>query len=137
MTLFVRKVKPNLAVHLAHVKALQQATAKYPLQPVEVKSFTVPTGNRSITKENLFLCQLTTRLVVGVVENDACNGVITKFLFYFKHNNISFMTIYHDGVQIPSKLLQPDFANDRFIQSYLRLFMQTGQYYRDKGNAIL
>ena len=31
VTLFVRKVKPNPAVHLAHVKALQHGTAKYPL----------------------------------------------------------------------------------------------------------
>ena len=31
VTLFVRKVKPNLAVQLAHVKAVQHATAKYSL----------------------------------------------------------------------------------------------------------
>ena len=46
------------------------------------------------------------------------------------------MTIYRDGVQIPSKPLQPDFTKDRFIRSYLRLFTQTGQYYRDTGNTI-
>ena len=136
VTLFVRKVKPNAAVQLAHVKALQHATAKYPLRRVEVKSFTVPTGNQSITKENLFLGQLPTRLVVGVVDNDAYNGIIIKSPFHFKHNNINFMAIYWDGVQIPSKPLQPDFTNDRFIRSYLRLFTQTCQYYRDTGNAI-
>ena len=46
------------------------------------------------------------------------------------------MTIYRDGVQISSKPLQPDFANNRFIRSYLRLLTQTGQYYRGMGNAI-
>ena len=46
------------------------------------------------------------------------------------------MTIYRNGVQIPSKPLQPDFTNDRFVRSYVRLFTQTGQYYRDTGNAI-
>ena len=45
VTLFARKVKPNPAVQLAHVRALQHGTAKYPLRRVEVKSFTVPTGN--------------------------------------------------------------------------------------------
>ena len=55
LTLFARKVKPNLAVQLAHVKALQHGTAKYLHRSVEVKTFTVPTGNRGITKENLFL----------------------------------------------------------------------------------
>ena len=103
---------------------------------MEVKRFTVPIENRSINKENLFLGQLPTRLVVGVVENDAYNGIINKSPFHFKHSSINFITIYRDGVQIPSKPLQPNFAYDRFIRSYLRLFMQTGQYYRDTGNAI-
>ena len=126
VTLFVCKVKSNLAVQLAHVKALQHATAKYPLRRVEVKSFTVPTGNQSITKENLFLGQLPTRLVVRVVDNDAYNGVITKSPFHFKYNSINFMMIYRDGVQISSQPLQPDFTNDHFIRSYLHLFKQTG-----------
>ena len=55
VTLFLRKVKPNPAVQLVHLKALQNGTTKYPLRRVEVKSFPVPTGNLSITKENLFL----------------------------------------------------------------------------------
>ena len=75
-------------------------------------------------------------MVVGVVDNDAYNGVITKSPFNFKHNSINFMTIYRDGVQIPSKPLQPDFTSDRFVRSYVRLFTQTSQYYRDTGNAI-
>ena len=136
VVLFVHKVKPNSSIQLAHTKALQLAAAKYPLRRVEVKSFTVPMGNRSITKENFFLGQLPTRIVVSVVDNDAYDGAIQKSTFYFKHNNINFITIYRDGVQIPSKPLQPDFANDSFIRSYMRLFTQTGQYYRDTGNAI-
>ena len=135
VTLFFLKVKLNPAIQLARVKALQHVIAKYPLRRMAVKSFTV-TGNRSITKQNLFLGQLPTGMVVGVVNNDAYNVVITKSPFNFKHNNINFMTIYRDGVQIPSKPLQPDFTDDRFIRSYVRLFTQTGQYYRDTENAI-
>ena len=44
---------------------------------------------RSITKENLFLGQLPTRLVVGVVDNDAYNGVITKISFSFQSTTTS------------------------------------------------
>ena len=72
--LFVHKVKPNSSIQFAHTKALQLATAKYPLRHVEVKSFTVPMGNRSITQENMFLDQLPTRIVVGVVDNDSSIG---------------------------------------------------------------
>ena len=137
VVLFLHKVKPNSSIQLAHTKALQLATAKYPLRHVEVKSFTVPMGNRSITKENLFLGQLPTQIVVGVVDNNAYNGAIHKSPFNFKHNNINFITIYCDGVQIPLKSLQPDFANNRFVHSYVRLFSLTGQYHRNSGNTIL
>ena len=136
VTLFVRKVKPNPSIQLAHVKALQHGTAKYSLRRVKIKSFTVPIGNRSVTKENLFLGQLPTRVLVGVVDNDAYNGEIQKSPFNFKHNQINYMCLYRDGVQIPSKPLQPDFTSDRFIRSYLRLFTQTGQFYRNTGNGI-
>ena len=75
VALFCCKVKPNPAVQLAHTKALLHGTAKYPLRRVEVKSFTIPRGNQSAIKENLFLGQLPSRLVFGVVDNDAYNGV--------------------------------------------------------------
>ena len=54
VTLFVRKVKPNPAVQLAHVKSLQHGTAKYLLRRVKVKSFTVPTGNEASPKKFCF-----------------------------------------------------------------------------------
>jgi len=115
------------------MKVLQHGTAKYPLRCVEVKTFTIPQGNRSISKENLFLGQLPTRLVVDVVNNYAYNGVAVKSPFNFQHNNINFISIYRDGVQIPRKPLQPNFGSDHFIRSYLS---QTGQYYRDTGNGL-
>ena len=136
VALFCRKVKPNPAVQLAHTKALFHGTAKYPLRRVEVKTFTVPQGNCSISKENLFLGQLPTRLVFGVVDKGAYNGVMTKSPFNFKHNHINFVAIYRDGVQIPRKPLQPDFASDCFIRSYFGLYSQTGQYSHDTGNGI-
>ena len=52
--LFCRKVKPNPSIQLAHAKALQHGTAKCPLRHVEVKTFTIPQGNCSFSKESLF-----------------------------------------------------------------------------------
>ena len=91
----------------------------------------------TITKENLFLGQQPTRILLASIENEAFNGIISKSPFNFKHSNIiNFVAIYRDGVQIPAKPLQPDFENDRLIRSYMRLFTQTGQCYRDAGNGI-
>ena len=74
--------------------------------------------------------------MVGFVDNDAYNGNITKSPFNFKNYDINFVCVYRDGVQIPSSPLQPDFNNNKFIRSYLRLFSQTSQYFADTGLAL-
>jgi len=74
--LYCRKVKPSDAVRLAHAKALQLGTAKYPLRRVEVKTFTTLQGNLTATKENLFLGQLPKRVAIGCTDNDAFNGTL-------------------------------------------------------------
>ena len=58
------KIKPNLSVQLAHTKALQYGTAKYPLRRVQSKTFAVPRGNMAITIENLFLGQQPTKILL-------------------------------------------------------------------------
>ena len=119
------------ALRMGHIKALQLGSAKYPLRRVEVKSFTIPQGNLTAIKKNLFLGQLPKRVVIGFADNDAYNGVIGKNPFYFKHN-INFIALYKDGEQIPSRPLQPDFAGRRFIRSFLSLYTETGQCYLDE-----
>ena len=134
--LLVRKVKLNPAVQLAHIKALNRGMAKYPIQRVETKVFSIPQGNMSITQENLFLGQLPKRLVIGCVDNDAFNGSTSKNPFNFKHNNINFLALYLDGNQIPSKPYTPDFDNNNDIRSYISLFTGTGQMNTNEGNHI-
>ena len=71
----------------------------------------------TVNKENLFLGQQPTRILLDAIENEAFNKIIHKSSFNFKHSHINFVAIYCHGVQIPAKPLQPDFENDRFIRS--------------------
>ena len=136
VSLFCRKVRPSDAVRLAHIKALQLAMASYLLRRVEVKTFTVPQGNLSWVKENVCFGQLPKRMVVGLVDNTAFNGQFNKNPFRFQNYGIDFIAIYKDGEHIFSKPLQPDFARNQFVRSYLSLFTETNQYYVDEGNGI-
>ena len=49
--LFARKAKLNPAVQMAHIKALEKATAKYPLRRVDCKVFSIPRGSMSHTQK--------------------------------------------------------------------------------------
>ena len=55
VSLYCGKVRPSDAARMRHIKAQQLGSAKYPLRRVEVKSFTIPQGNLTAIKENLFL----------------------------------------------------------------------------------
>ena len=136
MSLFVRKVRVHPSVQLGHIKALDKTTAKYPVKRVETKVFSIPKHNMSANQENLFLGQLPNRIVLGLVENTAFSGVVDKTPFNFQHYDIDFMALYVDGVQIPSKPLQPDFAGENHMRSYASLFNGTGLMSKDQGNDI-
>lgn len=136
MSLFVRKVKVHPSVQLGHIKALDRATAKYPVKRVETKVFSIPKNNMSANQENLFLGQLPNRVVIGLVENTAFSGAVDKSPFNFKHFDVDFLALYVDGVQVPSKPLQPDFEGENHMRSYASLFNGTGLMSRDQGNDI-
>jgi hypothetical protein len=65
------------------------------------------------------------RLVIGCVDSDALNGIITKNPFDFKHHKINFVPLNVDGRQIPIKPLQSDFENAGYIRSYMGLYTST------------
>ncbi|ELT89957.1 hypothetical protein CAPTEDRAFT_198372 [Capitella teleta] len=136
-SLYVRKVKVNPKIQMAHIKALEKGRAKYPLRRIETKTFSVPAGNLQATQPYLFLGQRPKRLVIGLVDNDAFNGNAAKSPFNFKHYNMNYMAVYVDGTQVPTKPYNPDFdSNGRCMRSFLSLFHATGKLGLDAGNGI-
>ena len=133
---FARKIRLNPAVALAQAKALEIAPAKYPVKRVVVKTFTVPRGNASVVQDNLFLSQTPNRLVIGLVASDAFNGSIITNPFNFATHDVSFLSLYLDGKQVPSKPLQPNFAEGQFIRSYYNSMVASGLANRDAGSNI-
>ena len=69
-TMFATKATLNPTVQMAHIKALDKGTAKYPLRSVDCKVYSIPTGAMSYTHENLFLGTLPKHLVLCCIDND-------------------------------------------------------------------
>jgi hypothetical protein len=133
--LYCRKAEILPSIRLAHIKALEKGTAKYPIRRVVTKVFTVSQGNTVVNQENLYLGSLPRRLIVGVVSNSAYNGDKTLNPFHFHHWDINFLALYVDGHQLPAKPLQPDFTAN-YVRSYLSLIQGTGRAHQDGGNDI-
>ena len=135
--LLIRRVKIIPGVLLAHAKALSKTTAKYPLTRVEVKAVTMHNGIHGESLDNIILGQLPKRIIVGFVDNKAYNGDRRLNPFNFKNLNINFLCLYIDGVQIPSKPLQPNFKNKQmYVDCYHSLFSGTGIHFLNEGNRI-
>lgn len=136
-SLLVRRVKINPGILLAHAKMLSKTTAKYPLTRVEVKAITLNNRVLSQTLDNIILGQIPKRIIIGFVRNQAYNGDIKKNPFNFQHFNINSLTLFVDGVQVPSKTLQPDFKNKKlYVDAYHTLFSGTGIHFLNEGNQI-
>ena len=136
-SLFVRKVKLSSSVFLAHAKALENSTAKYPIKRVVCKAFAIPQNYRDVNHEKLFSGQLPTRIVVGLVDNRAFNGDRAHNPFNFQHFNLSEISLYLDGQQqYALKPIQPNFEAGLYVQTYNTLFAGTCKLNRDEGNYI-
>ena len=121
------------SVFLAHAKTLENVTAKYRTRRVVCKTFAVPQNYLDVTHEKLFSGQLPTRIVVGLVNNQAFNGDLGSNPFNFKHYNLSEIALYLDGQQqFALKRIQPDYVNGLYIRAYKSLFTGTGKQFRDE-----
>lgn len=76
-------------VCLGHAENLLIAGAKYPLDSVGMKMFSIPASGTVSDRENLFLRQLPKLLVLGFVDYDTIGGNYTENTFHFKHYNIN------------------------------------------------
>lgn len=136
VNLFVRKVKINPSILIAHARALSITPAKYPITRVEIKSVTIPADIQSKSLDNLFLGQMPKRCIIGMVDGAAFNGTLNKNPFEFKHFNYNYLALYIDSTQIPSRPLTPNFEKKLYTRSYYTLFEGSGIYFNDTGNSI-
>ena len=130
--LFVRKAKINPQVMLAHASILEKSSAKYPIRRVE----TVTKDLSSYTLDNITTGPLPSRIVFGMVEADAYNGVIGKNPFNFQHFNLSRIAFSVDGEIGPYKPIECEYDNNKYVRAYHSLFTGVDKSVTINGNFI-
>lgn len=129
-SIFIRKVKVSPGVSLGHAKALENSSAKYPIDRVLCKTYSVSAGSWSFMQDNVFLGVMPKRIIITCLDNAAVNGQYSLNPFLFNHYDISFLCVYVDGQPVPGKPLELDFPNKNYIRAYHSLFSGFNQ---DKG----
>ncbi|XP_048020933.1 uncharacterized protein F54H12.2-like [Megalobrama amblycephala] len=136
VSLFVKKVSVSPPARLGHAQALLSTTAKYPIDRVCLKNFSIPAGSRVSNQENLFLGTLPKSIVLAMVDNDAFTGSYNKNPFTFKHYNLEFLAVYVDGQQFPAKPLQPNFESRTAVREFYQLAMASGRHLKNQALSI-
>ncbi|GIX71843.1 uncharacterized protein F54H12.2 [Caerostris extrusa] len=106
----------RLVSNSRHAKALENGTAKYPLNRVLCKVYSVPQGSMSFVQDNIFVGQMPKRIIVGCVDNDAFHDESSEpgshwLAFYCENGCIEFFDSFGNP---------PDFYDPRFHEITLR-----------------
>jgi hypothetical protein len=125
-SLFVRKVRLNPGILMAHAKTLAKTTAKYPMNRVVMKTFSIPAGNLGCVQDNLFMNQIPNRLTLALVDSAAFNGEGDRNPFNFKTKDLNYLALHLDGRQIPAKPLTPNYPSRETVRTYFNTLTGLG-----------
>ena len=117
------------------IKALEKATAKYPLRRVDCMVFSIPRGSMSHTHENVYLDVLPKRVVLCCIDNDAYNGAYAKNPFNAKHNNMNFMALYVDGHRFRQNRCNPVSTTDATSEVTSICWLERGRCFKTKATT--
>jgi hypothetical protein len=134
--LYVKRVHVSPTIQMAHNRILEKNNAKYHFTKTAVKVINIPTGTRSLSKDNLFLGELPKRIIMGLVADSAMSGNVGENPFDFKHYNLNFIAMSVSGRAIPSQPLRPNFQTGEYARSYMTLFSGCGGMFKDHGFDI-
>ncbi len=127
----VRKCRVSPAVALSHAHVLERANAKYPINRVECKTITIPAQSLDVNQENIFMGQIPTRVIIGLLDHDAFTGNYKKNPFNFKNFKLTKISLQLDAQEQPVKPIYCNFDEGCTIDGYMSLFLGTGRAFRD------
>jgi len=136
IVLILCRVKLNPGVIIGHANAIKEINAIYPYQQSAIKCFTISAGTYSFSETDLFQNLVPDKLCVALVSSKGYAGNYKDNPYNFKHYGCNFISFEVDGKSVPSRALQPDFANNKYSSCYLSLSKYDGIYQKNTGNFI-
>lgn len=135
--LYVDRLEMNPSVINGHAKGLKTQNALYPITHTDLISFTIPAGQFSYIKDNLFPDLAPKMLMVAMVENEAVNGNYKKNPYHFQHFDLNKLALYRDGVPCFGEPFTPKFGADKlYMRSYNQTMRALDYYNTDDTNGF-
>ena len=132
----VRKVKVATSEQLHLEKVLMTSGAKYPLAHVVTRHFTLAAGASTANVDALFTGQIPTKVIIGLVNNEAFVGSWNKSPFNSAHMDLNQACLVVDRRPLPAQPWQPDFTQGLYAETYHALLKSAGMYPSDWSNGL-
>lgn len=134
-TLFMNHVTINPGILIAHEQVLSQKNAIYPYKRVEVKSYTLPQKNMSLSLHNVILGQIPNFIIVCLLDNESYSGKRSLNPFHFTSFKMSSFHLSVNGAQVPNQPITFDYTKNPVVstRAYNNLFKAAGFNHFDKG----
>ena len=133
----VCKVDVSPSVMLAQNEILKKnITAKYPHQRTEVKTFTIPAKQSAFTIDNIYQGGVPSKLIIGLVDQDAYHGDFSKNPLKFGHYGLSSAGLYVDGIPTPQRPVRLDIENNKYLEGLLSLYKVTDKLWDNTDLGI-
>lgn len=134
--LYARRIHVMDTVISGHNKGLEKFNVKYPINHVDISTFSITKGISSYIKDGLFTSQVPKMVVVGLLDHDAFNGNMKKSPFNFQHFNINKIGLFRDGEMVPAQRFTPDYDNDFFMCAYNNTMDALNYFNTDDSNGM-
>jgi hypothetical protein len=122
--LLVNRVRPNPSLLLAHNTVLSKGgIARYNLTRVELKTFKVSKGSKSLSIINAVLGPIPKSLIFTMLKDTDFLGSMVTTAYLFRHYKLTNFTMYVNGKQIPNEGLSLDMDHEKTsVMGYRTLF---------------
>jgi hypothetical protein len=135
--LFVRRIRANPRILLAHNATLNSNLAIYNMTRVELKTFSFSSGTQSLSIDNAVIGRIPKRLLFTMMSNKDFSGSVSSNPYRFQHFGLRNFAMYVNGKQIPSEGLSLDPGHEKTtVMGYKSLFEGSGIHHSNSGLQI-
>ena len=135
--LYVQHFDINPSILVAHNKILENNNARYHYKRTELKTFTIPSGGRTLSLDNAIVGRIPNTIIFAMVDNEAYAGSLSKNPFALSHYSLENFSLFVNGVQVPSEGLQCNFSSKKYwARAYDTIFSGSGIKHYNRGNQI-
>ena len=139
MTLNLCQITVSPQLYRTITASRGKSPAMYPLVASKIRTFSIPNGVKDFDQDQLFTNRVPTRVLVGLLHNDAFNGAKARSPFCFQKFGLTVIRMTINGEEYPYKnaleLVHNDGSKD--YHGYRRLLENTSAFQKGEPSMIL